>query len=67
MLNGQDQSQLFRCPRCGGAMSKPAGSTMYWHADNNHPRCSITNIAFVQADKKSSLTEEKQQPPTQKL
>lgn len=32
------------CPRCGGLMYKPAGSTLYWHADNNHPRCSITNI-----------------------
>jgi len=25
-------------------MLKPAGSTLYWHADNNHPRCDITNI-----------------------
>lgn len=34
----------LRCPRCGGLMRKPAGSTLYWHADNNHPRCDITNI-----------------------
>ena len=33
-----------RCPRCGGLMAKPAGSQLYWHADNNHPRCDITNI-----------------------
>jgi len=25
-------------------MVKPAGSTLFWHADNNHPRCDITNI-----------------------
>jgi hypothetical protein len=25
-------------------MAKPAGSTLFWHADNNHPRCDITNI-----------------------
>jgi hypothetical protein len=25
-------------------MVKPAGSALYWHADNNHPRCDITNI-----------------------
>jgi hypothetical protein len=25
-------------------MVKPAGSSFYWHADNNHPRCDITNI-----------------------
>jgi hypothetical protein len=25
-------------------MVKPAGSMLFWHADNNHPRCDITNI-----------------------
>jgi hypothetical protein len=25
-------------------MRKAAGSTLYWHADSNHPRCDITNI-----------------------
>jgi len=35
----------FRCPRCGGAMYKPAGSSLYWHATHDHPPCSITNIA----------------------
>jgi hypothetical protein len=33
------------CPRCGGLMAKPGGSQLYWHADPNHPRCDITNIA----------------------
>ena len=42
----EDQVELTtrRCPRCGGLMVKPAGSTYYWHADYNHPRCDITNI-----------------------
>jgi hypothetical protein len=26
-------------------MHKPAGSSFYWHAENNHPPCNITNIA----------------------
>lgn len=25
-------------------MRQPAGSLLYWHADNNHPRCDITNL-----------------------
>ena len=25
-------------------MVKPAGSSFYWHAESNHPRCDITNI-----------------------
>jgi hypothetical protein len=25
-------------------MRKPSGSTLYWHANTNHPRCDITNI-----------------------
>jgi hypothetical protein len=25
-------------------MAKPPGSSLFWHADNNHPRCDITNI-----------------------
>lgn len=41
---GQEQPAPFYCPRCGGKMYKPAGSTLYWHADNNHPACEITNI-----------------------
>jgi hypothetical protein len=30
-------------------MLKPAGSTLYWHADNNHPRCDITNLVDAPA------------------
>ena len=33
-----------RCPRCGGMMTRPPGSSLFWHADYNHPRCDITNI-----------------------
>ena len=40
----EGQGEPIRCPRCGGLMVKPAGSPFYWHADNNHPRCDITNI-----------------------
>ena len=25
-------------------MHKPTGSTLYWHAAINHPRCDLTNI-----------------------
>lgn len=35
------------CPRCGSAMFKSDGSTLYWHADSNHPPCSITNLFFT--------------------
>jgi len=45
MTIGQAQSTPFNCPRCGSPMYKPAGSTFYWHAENNHPPCNITNIA----------------------
>lgn len=44
MAQGQGEPVQHRCPRCGGLMSKPAGSTLYWHVDNNHPPCDITNI-----------------------
>lgn len=46
MTQGQGQVEHAPryCPRCGGLMKKPLGSTLYWHADNNHPRCEITNI-----------------------
>ncbi len=47
-----------RCPRCGGLMRKPPGSLLYWHADNNHPRCDITNI--VEA---SLVTQPSDEPP----
>jgi ssDNA-binding Zn-finger/Zn-ribbon topoisomerase 1 len=44
MIQGQKNIEEPRCPRCGGLMQKPPGSSLYWHADNNHPRCDITNI-----------------------
>jgi len=44
MTQGQSEIESPRCPRCGGRMQKPPGSSLYWHADNNHPRCDITNI-----------------------
>ncbi|HVB72429.1 MAG TPA: hypothetical protein VNE38_02640 [Ktedonobacteraceae bacterium] len=44
MTQSQGELEPRRCPRCGGRMIKPAGSALYWHADNNHPRCDITNI-----------------------
>lgn len=47
MPSGQDQVIPFRCPRCRGAMYKPSGSLFYWHADRNHPPCTITNIVDV--------------------
>jgi ssDNA-binding Zn-finger/Zn-ribbon topoisomerase 1 len=45
MTQSQQTVPSRRCPRCGGLMAKPSGSNLYWHADNNHPRCEITNIA----------------------
>jgi ssDNA-binding Zn-finger/Zn-ribbon topoisomerase 1 len=44
MTQGQRKPAPLHCPRCGGLMRKPTGSNLYWHADNNHPRCDITNI-----------------------
>lgn len=44
MIQDSGTSAPRRCPRCGGLMAKPLGSTLYWHADNNHPRCDITNL-----------------------
>lgn len=53
---------VHRCPRCGGLMTKPAGSPFYWHADNNHPRCDITNIVDPPL---VAQTSEQLPPPTQ--
>lgn len=39
------QLEDFYCPRCGGLMRKLAGSSFYWHAENDHRPCLITNIA----------------------
>jgi hypothetical protein len=33
-------------------MYKPAGSSFYWHAENNHPPCNITNIADTAGSEK---------------
>lgn len=44
MTQGQGTPAPLHCPRCGGLMRKATGSTLYWHADNNHPRCDITNV-----------------------
>jgi hypothetical protein len=43
-MQGTGESVSRRCPRCGGVMTKPPGSSLFWHADYNHPRCDITNI-----------------------
>ncbi len=47
MTISQDQTPSVRCPRCGGLMRKPSGSSFYWHTDSNHPRCEITNLADI--------------------
>jgi hypothetical protein len=44
MTQGPVGHATRHCPRCGGLMQKPLGSTLFWHADYNHPRCDITNI-----------------------
>jgi hypothetical protein len=44
MTQGQEEAITRQCPRCGGLMKKPANSSFFWHAENNHPRCDITNI-----------------------
>ena len=44
MAQAEETPITRRCPRCGGLMKKLPGSLLYWHADNNHPRCDITNI-----------------------
>ena len=64
MTQGQEEIELRRCPRCGGLMQKPAGSSLYWHADNNHPRCDITNIVDSSlALQSQSNTESSNEPP----
>lgn len=45
MTQGHEEVVTLRCPRCGGVMKKPGNSLFFWHAENNHPRCDITNIA----------------------
>jgi hypothetical protein len=60
MTQGQRIIETPRCPRCGGLMRKPPGSSLYWHADNNHPRCDITNI--VEA---SLVMQANEEPPNE--
>ena len=62
MTQGQSNIETPRCPRCGGLMQKPPGSSLYWHADNNHPRCDITNIVEGSLAVQSS-TEPPNEPP----
>ena len=44
MTQSHEEALTRRCPRCGGLMKKPAISSFFWHAENNHPRCDITSI-----------------------
>ena len=44
MTQNQETVPPRRCPRCGGLMARLPGSNLYWHADNNHRPCEITNI-----------------------
>lgn len=45
MTQGHEEAVTRRCPRCGGLMKKSGSSSFFWHAENNHPRCDITNLA----------------------
>jgi len=58
MAQDQEETNVRRCPRCGGRMIKLPGSSLFWHADNNHPRCEITNIV----DTPASITTQEQPP-----
>jgi ssDNA-binding Zn-finger/Zn-ribbon topoisomerase 1 len=62
MTQGQGEIEQRHCPRCGGLMRKPPGSSLYWHADNNHPQCDITNIVEPSLAVKSS-DESPNEPP----
>jgi hypothetical protein len=66
MTMGQSVSTPFYCPRCGGQMYKPAESSFYWHADNNHPRCDITNVADVSPALKETHDPDAAPVPSQK-
>ena len=66
MTQGQWESAPFHCPRCGGLMRKAVGSTLYWHADNNHPRCDITNIRETVLETKTTQPADPPPPPSPK-
>jgi ssDNA-binding Zn-finger/Zn-ribbon topoisomerase 1 len=65
MAQAEETSITRRCPRCGGLMKKLPGSSLYWHADNNHPRCDITNIVDTPMTVQTSdePLEQPDQPP----
>jgi ssDNA-binding Zn-finger/Zn-ribbon topoisomerase 1 len=60
MTQGTGEPIPRYCPRCGGLMVKPQGSSLYWHADHNHPRCDITNIV-----ESSLVVKTSDEPPDQ--
>ncbi len=64
MTQSQQPVPPRRCPRCGGLMTKPPGSNLYWHADNNHRPCEITNIveASFAIDANPSATQSQSGP-----
>ena len=64
MTQSQASASYPRCPRCGGRMYKPGGSNLYWHADNDHPSCEITNI--VEASLSIKVTDDASQGETAK-
>lgn len=63
MTQGQGKPVSPQCPRCGGLMRKPTGSTLYWHADNNHPRCDITNIVESALEVQNVAEDAPPEPP----
>ena len=67
MTQGKDAPIPYHCPRCGGLMIKLPGSSLYWHADHNHPRCDITNIvdtsSTVQASAEPEPPDQPDKPP----
>jgi hypothetical protein len=66
MTQSQQTVPPRHCPRCGGLMSKPAGSSLYWHADNNHPRCDITNIVDASFTTETDASDTQSQTDTSK-
>jgi len=69
MAQSHEEAVTRRCPRCGGLMKKPANSSFFWHAENNHPRCDITTIVdtapFVVQTKDVSDTLSALPPPAE--
>jgi hypothetical protein len=65
MAQAEETPVTRSCPRCGGLMKKLSGSSLYWHADNNHPRCDITNIVDTSITVQTSdePREQSDQPP----